>query len=309
MTVCPDILLAHSHFLCDDPAERRIMKPHAPLGILYLSAFLKQRGLRVEVFDGTFELPSAFEAAMDDLKPRAVGISCNLGTKFSTLRMITQARQRGLFTILGGPEPANYPREYLNSGANCIVLGEGERTLDQLVRRFLARGADDLGGIPGIAFSDGTGTVVRTGARSPVQALSDLCWPDRDAVNIGRYLSVWRKHHGYGPVSLICARGCPYRCTWCSHGVFGRTHRRRHPTEVADEVEHIRAAYNPDALWFADDVFNMNTRWLCEFRDEMVRRDLLIPFECTCRADRMDQRVVEALRDLRCKRVWIGAES
>ena len=305
----PDILLAHSHFLCDDPAERRIMKPYVPLGLLYLSSFLKQRGLRVEVFDGTFASPSAFEAALDDLRPRAVGISCNLGTKFSALRMITQAQQRGLFTILGGPEPATYAREYLNGGADCIVIGEGEFTLDELVRQPLARGTDCLGDIPGIAFTDKTGALVRTESRPPILALSELRRPDRDAVDIGHYMSTWRRHHGYAPVSLICARGCPYRCTWCSHSVFGHSHRRRLPAEVVDEVEQIRSAYSPDALWFADDVFNMNARWLCEFRDEMVRRCMVLPFECTCRADCMDQRVVEALRDLRCKRVWIGAES
>ena len=46
-----DIVLSHAYFLESDSAERRIMKPYAPLGILYLSSYLKRRGFAVDVFD------------------------------------------------------------------------------------------------------------------------------------------------------------------------------------------------------------------------------------------------------------------
>lgn len=318
MTPRPDILLAGSHFLCQDPAEQRIMKPYPPLGVLYLSSFLKQRGFRVEVFDGTFATLADFERVLDDLKPHTVGISCNMGTKFNTLRMIRQVRSRGIMTVLGGPEPANYAREYLDSGADCIVLGEGERTLEQLLQLIREAGLgpakgllDKEGGIgiPGIVYLAHSRKVVATPSREPIDKLSDLPWPDREAVDLRRYMSAWRGSHGYASLSVICARGCPHACTWCSHSVFGRTHRRRDVSEVADEIEHIRDAYNPDALWFADDVFNIDHNWLYEFRDEMVRRRLVMPFECLCRADGMNQPVASALKDLQCRRVWIGAES
>ena len=41
----PDVLLTHGYFLHEDEKEQRIMKPYAPLGILYLSAYLKREGL------------------------------------------------------------------------------------------------------------------------------------------------------------------------------------------------------------------------------------------------------------------------
>ena len=40
-----DILLTHGYFLADDEKERQIMKPYPPLGLLYLSAYLKRSGL------------------------------------------------------------------------------------------------------------------------------------------------------------------------------------------------------------------------------------------------------------------------
>ena len=49
-----DILLTHGYFLAEDEKERQIMKPYPPLGLLYLSAFLKSarilgRGVRQHV--------------------------------------------------------------------------------------------------------------------------------------------------------------------------------------------------------------------------------------------------------------------
>ena len=49
-----DILLTHGYFLDEDEHERAVMKPYPPLGLLYLSAYLKQEGFTVEVFDTTF---------------------------------------------------------------------------------------------------------------------------------------------------------------------------------------------------------------------------------------------------------------
>ena len=48
------ILLTHGYFLNDDPKEKIIMKPYAPLGILYVSAHLERKGFDNEVFDTTF---------------------------------------------------------------------------------------------------------------------------------------------------------------------------------------------------------------------------------------------------------------
>jgi anaerobic magnesium-protoporphyrin IX monomethyl ester cyclase len=41
----------------------------------------------------------------------------------------------------------------------------------------------------------------------------------------------------------------------------------------------------------------------------MKRRRLTLPFECITRADRVNERVADALAELQCFRVWIGSES
>jgi radical SAM superfamily enzyme YgiQ (UPF0313 family) len=134
-------------------------------------------------------------------------------------------------------------------------------------------------------------------------------FPDRDAIDMERYLQTWKTHHGQSSVSLITARGCPYTCKWCSHTVFGHTHRRRSVVDVADEVAMIREKYNPDLLWYADDVLTINPRWFLQYHAELKRRGLRIPFECISRADRLNEKTVAALAEMGCYRLWIGAES
>ena len=122
-------------------------------------------------------------------------------------------------------------------------------------------------------------------------------------------MQTWREAHGQGSVSFITARGCPYKCRWCSHQVFGHTHRRRSPKLVVDEVEWLLSRYSPDMVWVADDVFTIHHGWICEYAAEMARRGLRIPFECISRADRLNSKVVDLLAELGCFRIWIGSES
>jgi radical SAM superfamily enzyme YgiQ (UPF0313 family) len=151
--------------------------------------------------------------------------------------------------------------------------------------------------------------LVRTAPRPLIPNLDGQPFPDRAAINLSAYLTAWRRHHGFAPVSLITARGCPYTCTWCSRSVFGTTHRRRSPANVADEVEQIVAAYRPDRLWYADDVFAIHRTWTLEYARELQGRRLRLPFECISRAERIDDEVADALAELGCWRVWIGSES
>src|SRR5438477_12260960 len=78
---------------------------------------------------------------------------------------------------------------------------------------------------------------------------------------------------------------------------------------VVDESELVAARYRPDSLWFVDDVFTINHRWLEELTVELERRKLRVPYECITRADRMNEHVAALLKRSGCFRVWIGAES
>lgn len=302
-----DFLLTHGYFLAEDPKEREIMKPYAPLGLLYLSSHLRARGFDVEIYDSTFGTRAELCALLERERPAAVGIYGNLMTRANVLAIAAAARASGCRVVLGGPEPANYPHEYFDAGADAIVNGEGEVALEALLRAFAAN--DDLARVPGIQYRSRDGVIHRT---EPAPLLPDLDaqpWPDRERIDLAKYLDAWRSRHGRGSISVITARGCPYHCRWCSHSVYGKTHRRRSPASVAEEIAWIRERYAPEMLWIADDVFTIHPGWIMQFAAEMSRRDLRIPFECITRADRLNETIADALAGLGCFRAWIGSES
>ncbi|MCL4303775.1 MAG: radical SAM protein [Anaerolineae bacterium] len=304
-----DILLSHGYFIAEDEHEQKIMKPYPTLGLLYISSHLKAKGFAVEVFDSTFATLVDFENHLRQTRPGLVGLYCNLMTKQNVLRMIALSKEVGAQVVVGGPEPPHYAQEYLDCGADVVVVGEGEVTLEELIPHLGRYGPHRLDSIFGIVFRNEEGQVVRTPARPQLADLSAQPWPDREAIDLDRYLETWKTHHGASSVSLITARGCPYTCTWCSHSVFGETHRRRSPQDVAEEVAWLAERYRPDQLWYADDVFTIHPRWFLQYADELKKRGLKLPFECISRADRLNDRVVDALAEMGCDRLWIGAES
>jgi radical SAM superfamily enzyme YgiQ (UPF0313 family) len=304
-----DILLSHGYFIAEDEHERQIMKPYPPLGLLYISSHLKARGFAVELYDSTFQTMADFVAYVQEKRPGLVGLYCNLMTKQNILQMMKVCQSVGARVILGGPEPGSYAEEYLNFGADVIVVGEGELALEELISLFTRHNQPDLSGVLGIVYQDSEGNVIHNLPRPLIQDLSSQPWPDREAIDLEAYLQTWHTHHGVRSTSLITARGCPYTCTWCSHSVFGHTHRRRRPEEVVDEVAWLVERYRPDQVWYADDVLTIAPRWFLKYAAELKQRHLRLPFECISRADRLNEPVIEALAEMGCYRLWIGSES
>jgi radical SAM superfamily enzyme YgiQ (UPF0313 family) len=305
-----ELLLAHGYFLAEDAQEQEVMKPYPPLGLLYVSSHLRARGHAPFVFDSTFRSYAEFLALLERERPSVVGLYCNLMTKANVLRMAAASRRAGATVVLGGPEPPHYAEQYLEHGADFVVVGEGEATLEELLPRLLARpGSRDLASVAGLVYRDEQGRLVRTPPRPLLPRLDEQPWPDRDAIDVSPYLRAWRERHGRGSLSLLTARGCPYTCRWCSRSVFGESHRRRTPAGVAGELQHIVERYRPDMLWYVDDVFTIHKGFVMEYAAELQRRSLKVPFECISRADRIDDDVADALRRMGCFRLWIGSES
>jgi anaerobic magnesium-protoporphyrin IX monomethyl ester cyclase len=305
-----DILLTHGYFLWEDEKEQQIMKPYPTLGLLYISAYLRRAGFDVALYDTTFGSRAELSERLAREPGGVLGIYTNLITRSNVLWIAAEAKRHGWTVILGGPESANYPDEYMAHGADVIVTGEGEATLAELLPILARKGPHRLHGVAGTTFRDEDGQMVVNVERPQIDHIDSLPWPDRAQIDQQQYIDIWRTHHGMGSVNLITARGCPYKCKWCSHAVFGYTHRRRNFLDCAAEVQHIYDTYKPDQVWYADDVFTINHRWLYGYAAELKRRGLKLPFETISRADRMmKDEVLATLAEMGCYRIWIGSES
>jgi len=307
------ILLTHGYFIGEDAKEQAIMRPYVPLGILYISAWLEQHGYDNEVFDSTFSSFDNLCARLLDQRPEVVGIYTNLMTKLNVLRIIRFIKSREELQhtkiILGGPEVRNHAIKFLEHGADFIVFGEGEQTMLELVQYLEGTFTGTLTDIEGISYLDKEKGFVQNRERTKLKSVDVLPFPNRYKVNLSLYFDAWKGRHGTSAISVSTMRGCPYSCKWCSRAVYGQSYRRRSPQKVVDEIAYIKEHYNVDSIWFVDDVFTVSHQWLETFTEEITRRNVVMPFECITRADRMCEDVIRNLKKSGCFRVWIGAES
>lgn len=304
------VLLTHAYFIADDAVEQNIMRPYVPLGLLYISGYLEQKKVPHQVFDSTFSSFDKLQAQLQAHPPKVLAIYTNLMTKVNVIKLIKWAKQgsatRDIRIVLGGPDVTYNQANYLNAGADFLVIGEGEETFYEL--QHAIQNQLDVNAVDGIAFLE-DGKVMQTNARTKIKDMGELPMPNRKAIDLSQYLDTWKTHHGKSMLNISTQRGCPYTCKWCSTAVYGKSYRRRPANLVADEVAFLIEKYQPDALWFVDDVFTVNHKWLVQLHAEFIGRGIKIPFEIITRAERLNQQVLQQLKEMGCAKIWIGAES
>ncbi len=307
------IILSHGYFLADDPKEQEIMRPYPPLGILYINAYLKRKGIATEVYDTTFSTKQAFKDYLLQAQPNFIGLYVNLMTKLNILEIMRfvrgDERLKHTRIILGGPEVTHHDEAFLRAGADFIILGEGETTIYDLLTSVDSAFSPFLDTIDGIAFINRKGDIVRTKEREKIKDIDILPFPDRKAIDLNKYFHAWKDRHGYSTASVSTMRGCPYTCKWCSRAVYGLSYRRRSPKLVVEELAWMQDNYAVDSFWFVDDVFTISHKWLAAFAEELMLKGIEIKYECITRADRLNEEAVALLEQTGCFRVWIGAES
>ena len=135
-----DILLAHSYHLPYDPKQVRKMQPYPPLGTLYAATALRQHGISAAVFDPMLQDPvSGFLEVLRQEKPAVLAIyedDFNFLTKMCLTRMrelawqlAQAARDAGAIVIAHGSDATDHAKEYLQNGADFVLVGEAEQSL------------------------------------------------------------------------------------------------------------------------------------------------------------------------------------
>jgi anaerobic magnesium-protoporphyrin IX monomethyl ester cyclase len=317
------ILVCHSYFLHLDHKQVARAKPYPPLATLQVVALLREAGHRVHFFDAMLaERVEEYDSLLAASRPQLVlfyednfnflSKMCLSAMRDAACKMIASATLTGARVIASGPDVTDTPGPYLRAGAEFALIGEGLAALLELLPRLEAAPhvshADAVHGLAGVATLVQGNVVTTSGTR--IQAIAkDVGLAAWDLVDMERYRAVWTKAHGYFSLNMAASRGCPFRCAWCAKPIWGNHYLQRNATEVAAEMAHLKRAFNPDHIWFADDIFGFRIDWVAEFAAAATAADAKIPFTIQTRADLISERMAEALRDAGCQEAWIGAES
>jgi anaerobic magnesium-protoporphyrin IX monomethyl ester cyclase len=313
------ILFTHSYFLRFDPKQWSQGQPYAPLGTLYAASLMRENGYKVTLFDTMFsESPEEILPEIKIQNPSFLVIyddgfnyltkMCLTNMREAAYRMCKIGKENNCIVVVSSSDSTDRYEDYLNEGADFVIIGEAEHTLLALIDHIKAGGTSyDL--IEGLAYRNDK-AIIKTRSRAVLKDLDSLPLAAWDLVKMDAYKEMWMKNRGYFSINMNTTRGCPFKCNWCAKPIYGNRYNSRRPQQVVNEIKYLKQNYNMDHIWFCDDIFGLKPGWVQQFSQLLDDENLKIKFKIQSRADLLvQQENVIALTSAGCEDVWIGAES
>lgn len=307
-----DVALVFPYF--DDGRSKAFKFP--PLGIGYISSYLREHGYSVKIVDCTFK--NMDDAVRQASGARVVGIYSMLSMVNNAIQIARRLRDRCEVLVAGGPMPSAYPAKFLDD-FDIVVQGEGEITMLELMETLDRSGRlDNVRGLylakrvvksSAVAEVANGGGMYYTGPRPLVKDLDILGFPDRSLYDNESYKRYYLRNYGYTMTSMIASRGCPFSCSFCWRPDYGRVYRVRRPERIVDEMEEIRYRFGYERIWFADELFIANKKHVIKICEEIISRKLDVLWECLARADLIDDDVAKYMRKAGCHKIIFGLEA
>jgi anaerobic magnesium-protoporphyrin IX monomethyl ester cyclase len=275
------------------------------LGVMYLSASLKEAGHSSEAF--------ILERSEDDLArqvldfhPDLVAFSCTTGVHHWAEDFAEKIkRRRRVLTVFGGPHPTFFPNMIEHPPVDVVCRGEGEQAIVEMANRVDA--GEPVHDILNCSFKL-NGKFISNELRPLIADLDSIPNPDR---------MIYRSKYSYlrkTQAAFMAGRGCPHRCTFCfNHSLqhmyrgLGSFVRFRNPEKVVDEIVRVAGQSNVKTVYLQDDTLFLNKRWLAQFAGLYGKR-VRLPMLCLVRADQVSEESIAALRRAGLKNVFFGIE-
>lgn len=244
-----------------------------------------------------------------------IGITTFTGTRESVYLCASIAKEenREATVVLGGPHATFLAEVTLRELAfvDVVVRGEGEITFLELVQRIsTSRSYED---IRGISFRDENGVPCSNPSSEVIDNLDLLPLPARHLVPMSKYFkaSLWHEHHLKRPATtIITSRGCPGNCIFCSSPtMWGKQVRRRTPGSVIKEMEYLNKQYGVNDVFFFDDTFTINKKWVMKFCEELIQSKVGISWRCLGRVDTVNRDLLTMMKKAGCYHINYGIES
>lgn len=261
--------------------DKRAMMP--PLGLITVAAILPQ-DWEFRLRDRNIEAVAEDDWAWAEL----VLLSGMLVQKDDLHAVIAEARRRGKKTVCGGPYATSLSHELLQSGADFLVLDEGEITIP-LWLEDLARGA--------------TRGVYRAGGERPDVTQTPI--PRFDLLDLD----------AYNEMAVQYSRGCPFRCEFCDIIVlYGRRPRTKTPAQLLAELDRLYEIGWRRSVFVVDDNFIGNKgnakQMLRALRPWQERHGYPFNFSTEASVDlAQDQELMDLMVDSGFGAVFLGIET
>jgi len=290
--------------------KTRIISP--PLGIGYLSSYLRKNNIEVKVIDALKDNLDTKEVVRRVLaqKADAVGITCLTAFYIEVVKLSRLLKKKKLRVIIGGVHPTFLPFQTLkDSKADFVVCGEGERALLQIMKSNF--GNKNTPGVYSLDTLKRNNPVARA---KIVKNLDSLPFPDWEQLDPRSYP---KSPHGAVvknfPIGIIMtSRGCPYMCSFCaSQKFYERKIRFRSIDNVIKEIKYLIKNFGIKEIQFEDDNLTLKRPHIEKLCHTLLKNKIKISWACPngFRADKVDEELLKLMKNAGCYFVTFGIES
>lgn len=286
---------------------------YAPLGLAYIATALEYAGHSVSILDLNSQKVPDSKLAKELESADIIGITGMITEYKEVLRLSAVARESNpeARIILGGALATTCTDEVLLlSKADCVVIGEGEKTIVELTSTI--EYGMDFSKVKGIAYKT-NGAVNVNPMREPIKNLDDILYPARYLLDMNRYTTHHFKSFGIKvpkikSTTMVTSRGCPFNCSFCFQDMWGHKWRGRSPENIIGEIKQLKnQGFN--GFVFNDDTFVLDKKRAIDFCNQLISSKLNISWYCNGRVNLMSEELLEAMSRSGCKGIAYGIES
>jgi len=285
-----------------------------PLGLAYIASYLRKYGPHdVEMYE-----PESQGLTYDDIeeiirkaRPDVIGLTCSTPNFPRALKIAELCRKNsGALVVMGGVHAsavAEFIVEKHSSLVDCVVVGEGEETMLELVDSYT--GGSDFKSIRGIVYNDGNGAA-RTEPRPYIEDLDSIPFPARDLIPQDLFVPNAHNARHRECLSILTSRGCPFNCSFCAARIVSGTKYRMHSAEyVMEEMRMLVRDYGARQFLITDDTFTLNRKRLGNICNSMIEEKLGVEWFCFSQVNVVDRETLSLMKRAGCYNIGFGVES
>lgn len=285
-----------------------------PLGLGYIASFLRKYGSHnVQIYEPEAQSLSYadLEKIIRDNAPDVVGLTCSTPNFFRAIRLARAVKNNSEAKIIIGGVHASALPEFIAENypelIDCVVVGEGEITMLELVRAY--ENNQSIEGLQGIVYRSGNKTI-RTGTRPFIEELDSIPFPARDLIPQQLFIPNLHNARHKNCSALLTSRGCPFNCSFCASRIVSGLNYRIHSAEyVLEEMQMLKTDFHVRQLLITDDTFTINHERLEKICRGMIDKKLGLEWFCFSQVTAVNREMLSIMKKAGCYNIGFGIES
>lgn len=296
-------------------AWKNFIYPFFPTELLQTASYLKAKNISVEIFDFRIEDDlTEFMTVLQDFNPDFVGFfsfTFLINDIFFAAEKIKEFNKNIITLVTGYNAYANPLDLIQNQNIDFAVQGETPKTIVELISAINQK--SPLTEVKDITFLQHD-KEIQTQTTKKQNSLDYLPTPTMplDLTKPEKYWNrsnlPWAKRF----ISIYASKGCAFSCNFClnSQMQYG-TYQKMSLDKLFADIDHYIKNYQIDSIIFLDPVFTLDRERTLTFCSLMKKNNYhhKISWAIQTRADTLDLRLIQELKEAGCKIISMGIET